>query len=117
MFAAHLAPAALVLTPRAAPAQEAEEPLVDQSDGPMLRGFPWRSVVPFVHRGRVDDLAVHRGDPHTDFVGFATGGLWNGSTPVRCGVVMRYGSGKRRDNPIALGDAFLASCVTGDGNR
>ena len=121
MFAAHLAPAALVLTPRAAPVQEAEEPLVNQSDGPFLRAFAWRSVVPFGHGGRVDDLAVHPGDPHTDFVGFATGGLWkpanNGSTPVRCGVVMRYGSGKRRANPIALGDAFLASCVTGDGNR
>ena len=84
MFAVHLAPAALVLTPRAAPAQEAEEPLVDQSDGPVLRGFPWRSVVPFSHGSRVDDLSVHRGDPHTDFVGFAAGGLWkpanNGTT-------------------------------------
>lgn len=75
MSAAHLAPAALVLTPRAAAAQEAEEPSVNQSDGPVLRAFAWRSVVPFGHGGGVDDLAVHPGDPHTDFVGFATGGL------------------------------------------
>ena len=49
---------------------------MNQSDGPILRAFAWRSVVPFGHGGRMDDLAVHPGDPHTDFVGFAAGGLW-----------------------------------------
>ena len=71
-------------TPRAALAQEAEEPLVNQSDDPILRAFSWRQIGPYGQGGRVNDLAVHPENPHTYFVGFATGGLWkttnNGTT-------------------------------------
>ena len=77
-----LAGAAFV--PLASVAQEADAPAVNASDDPLLRSFSWRSIGPFGQGGRVDDLAVHPGDPHTYFVGFATGGLWrttnNGTT-------------------------------------
>ncbi len=76
--------ATTAFAPRAAFAQEAEEPLVNQSDDPILRAFSWRQIGPYGQGGRVNDLAVHPENPHTYFVGFATGGLWkttnNGTT-------------------------------------
>ena len=78
---------AVALSPRAAVAQqgaEPPEPLVNQSDHAALRAFSWRAIGPIGQGGRVDDIAVHPGDPHTYFVGFATAGLWkttnNGTT-------------------------------------
>ena len=76
--------AAAALLPPAGLAQEADAPAVNPSDHPLLRPFSWRSIGPFGQGGRVDDIAVHPDDPHTYFVGFATGGLWrttnNGTT-------------------------------------
>ncbi len=75
---------AAVTVPTPAASQEAEAAVVNQSDNPILRPFRWRSIGPIGQGGRVDDLAVHPGDPHTFYVGFATGGLWkttnNGTT-------------------------------------
>ena len=72
-----------VLLPGNAAAQDADTP-VNASDHPLLRTFSWRSIGPYGQGGRVDDLAVHPDDPHTYYVGFATGGLWkttnNGTT-------------------------------------
>ena len=75
--------APLLLLPGNAPAQDADAP-VNASDHPLLRAFSWRSIGPYGQGGRVDDLAVNPDDPHTYYVGFATGGLWkttnNGTT-------------------------------------
>ena len=75
--------ASLALLPGNGLAQDAAA-TVNASDHPLLRPFSWRSIGPYGQGGRVDDLAVDPGDPHTYFVGFATGGLWrttnNGTT-------------------------------------
>ena len=84
LIAFALAPCATLLPTTTASAQDEEAPAVNQSGHPLLRAFSWRSVGPYGQGGRVDDLAVHPDDPHTYFVGFATGGLWkttnNGTT-------------------------------------
>ena len=81
VWIALLAP--LAPPPGNALAQDADAP-VNASDHPLLRAFSWRSIGPYGQGGRVDDLAVHPDDPHTYYVGFATGGLWrttnNGTT-------------------------------------
>ena len=75
--------ASLALLPGNGLAQDAAA-TVNASDHALLRPFSWRSIGPFGQGGRVDDLAAHPDDPHTYFVGFATGGLWkttnNGTT-------------------------------------
>ena len=72
-----------LLLPGVGAAQGADTP-VNASDDPLLRVFSWRSIGPYGQGGRVDDLAINPDDPHTYFVGFATGGLWrttnNGTT-------------------------------------
>ncbi len=61
-----------------------EQETIHTPDHPLLRPFRWRSIGPAGQGGRVDDIAVRPDDPHTFFVGFATGGLWkttnNGTT-------------------------------------
>jgi photosystem II stability/assembly factor-like uncharacterized protein len=57
-------------------APHALEAQINGSDDPLLRPFTWRSIGPIGQGGRVDDIAVSPTDPHTYFVGFATGGLW-----------------------------------------
>ena len=75
--------APLLLLPGDIAAQDGDAP-VNASDHPLLRPFSWRSIGPYGQGGRVDDLAVNPDDPHTYYVGFATGGLWkttnNGTT-------------------------------------
>jgi photosystem II stability/assembly factor-like uncharacterized protein len=78
---------AIALTPFAQPAlaqQSSDEHMIHVPDHPLLRPFQWRSIGPVGQGGRVDDIAVRPDDPHTYFVGFATGGLWkttnNGTT-------------------------------------
>ena len=75
--------APLLLLPGDGAAQDADAP-VNASDHLLLRPFSWRSIGPYGQGGRVDDLAVNPDDPHTYYVGFATGGLWkttnNGTT-------------------------------------
>ena len=76
---------AAVAPPVPTVSQEADtqEP-IHTPDHPLLRAFRWRSIGPAGQGGRVDDIAVRPDDPHTFFVGFATGGLWkttnNGTT-------------------------------------
>ncbi len=67
-------------------AQESNEPAVNSSSDPLLRPFKWRSIGPIGQGGRVDDIAVSPDDPHTFFIGFATGGLWK---TVNNGVTFR----------------------------
>ena len=70
---------AIALTPFAQPAlaqQSSDEHMIHVPDHPLLRPFQWRSIGPVGQGGRVDDIAVRPDDPHTYFVGFATGGLW-----------------------------------------
>jgi hypothetical protein len=55
---------------------EQREATIHASDHPLLGDFRWRSIGPAGQGGRVDDLAVRPDDPHTFFVGFATGVLW-----------------------------------------
>ena len=100
-------------------AQAVDEPLVNQSDDPLLRAFTWRSIGPFGQGGRVDDLAVHPDDPHTYFVGFATGGLWrttnNGVTfdPV----FDTYGTHSVGALAIAPSDPDVVWVGTGEANN
>ena len=111
--------AASALMPRAVVAQEADELLVNQSDDPILRAFSWRSVGPFGQGGRVDDLAVHPGDPHTYYVGFATGGLWkttnNGTTFES--IFDSYGTHSVGDLAIAPSDPDIVWVGTGEPNN
>ena len=100
-------------------AQEAEESVVNQSDDPILRAFSWRSVGPFGQGGRVDDLAVHPGDPHTYFVGFATGGLWkttNNGTTFRP-VFDSYGTHSVGAIAIAPSNPDVVWAGTGEANN
>ena len=74
----------LATIPAAAQDADDEEKVINATDHPLLKTFRWRSIGPVGQGGRVDDIAVHPDDPHTFFVGFATGGLWkttnNGTT-------------------------------------
>ena len=77
----------LALTTAPPPAiaqQNGDNGTINATDHPLLKPFHWRSIGPVGQGGRVDDIAVHPDDPHTFFVGFATGGLWkttnNGTT-------------------------------------
>ena len=91
LFSARLRPltlcaallAFLTPLPGIATAQAPPTP-VNASDHPLLQAFSWRTIGPFGQGGRVDDLAINPDDPHTYYVGFATGGLWkttnNGTT-------------------------------------
>ncbi len=111
--------ASVALAPRAVPAQNPEEPLVNQSDDPVLRAFSWRSVGPFGQGGRVDDLAVHPWNPHTYFVGFATGGLWkttNNGTTFRP-VFDSYGTHSVGDIAISPADPDIVWVGTGEPNN
>ena len=116
--------ASVALVPRAVPAQNSpaqnpEEPLVNQSDDPVLRAFSWRSVGPFGQGGRVDDLAVHPENPHTYFVGFATGGLWkttNNGTTFRP-VFDSYGTHSVGDIAISPADPDIVWVGTGEPNN
>ena len=74
----------LATIPATAQDTDDEEKVINATDHPLLKVFRWRSIGPVGQGGRVDDIAVHPDDPHTFFVGFATGGLWkttnNGTT-------------------------------------
>ncbi len=111
--------AATALTPRVTFAQADDEPLVNQSDDPILRAFSWRSVGPFGQGGRVDDLAVHPDDPHTYYVGFATGGLWkttnNGTTFAS--IFDSYGTHSIGDIAIAPSNPDVVWVGTGEPNN
>ena len=127
MFAVRFAPASLALTllastavtPHTAFAQEAEEPMVNQSDDPILRAFSWRQIGPYGQGGRVDDLAVHPENPHTYFVGFATGGLWkttNNGTTFRP-VFDSYGTHSVGDVAISPANPDIVWVGTGEANN
>jgi photosystem II stability/assembly factor-like uncharacterized protein len=58
-----------------AEAQQARRNINAATD-PALRGFQWRSIGPVAMGGRVNEIAVVERNPHTFYVGFATGGLW-----------------------------------------
>ena len=111
--------ATATLVPGTGSAQDADAPAVNQSDDPLLRAFGWRSIGPFGQGGRVDDLAVHPDDPHTYFVGFATGGLWkttNNGTTFRS-VFDSYGTHSVGDIAIAPSNPDVVWVGTGEANN
>jgi len=52
------------------------EPKPNQSTGPILHSFEFRSIGPAVMMGRLDDIQGTAKDPMLLYIGFATGGLW-----------------------------------------
>jgi photosystem II stability/assembly factor-like uncharacterized protein len=56
---------------------------VNASDDPVLRGFAFRPIGPAVMGGRLNDIEGVIDDPHTVWLGFATGGLWKTSNGGR----------------------------------
>jgi photosystem II stability/assembly factor-like uncharacterized protein len=88
-------------------------------DHPLLREFRWRSIGPTGQGGRVDDLAIRPDNPHTFFVGFATGGLWkttNNGTTFRP-VFDTYGTHSVGDLAIAPSNAEILYVGTGEANN
>jgi photosystem II stability/assembly factor-like uncharacterized protein len=69
--------------------------------------------------GRVDDIAVHPTDPHTFYVGFATGGLWkttnNGTTFEP--IFDSYETHSVGDIAIAPSDPDVVYVGTGEANN
>ena len=111
--------ATATLVPGTGFAQDADAPVVNQSDDPLLRAFSWRSIGPFGQGGRVDDLAVHPDNPHTYFVGFATGGLWkttNNGTTFRS-VFDSYGTHSVGALAIAPSNPDVVWVGTGEANN
>jgi photosystem II stability/assembly factor-like uncharacterized protein len=107
----------LSVAPLRVRAQESET--INQSDDPILRPFRWRSIGPIGQGGRVDDLAVSPDDPHTFFVGFATGGLWK---TTNNGVTFRpvfdtYETASVGDIAIAPSDPSIVWVGTGEVNN
>ncbi len=45
-------------------------------DGTILKNLEWRCIGPANPGGRIDDFAVNESNPHTLFVGTASGGVW-----------------------------------------
>ena len=85
----------------------------------MLKTFRWRSIGPVGQGGRVDDIAVRPDDPHTFFVGFATGGLWkttNNGTTFKP-VFDTYGTHSIGALAIALSDPDVVYVGTGEANN
>ena len=115
LFVALLAPTFLL--PGDGFAQDAAA--VNASDHPLLRAFSWRSIGPYGQGGRVDDLAVDPDDPHTYFVGFATGGLWkttnNGTTFES--VFDSYGTHSAGALAIAPSNPDVVWVGTGEANN
>lgn len=67
-----------------APSPPPPQPIINQSDHPLLKNFRWRSIGPASMGGRIDDIAVVESNPSIIYVGFATSGVWktvnNGTT-------------------------------------
>jgi len=114
-----LLPLLLVPLGSAAAQQGATETVVNRSDDPLLRPFEWRTIGPVGQGGRVDDIAVVDDDPHTFYVGFATGGLWkttnNGVTFEP--VFDRYGVGSIGAVAVAPSNSDVVWVGTGEANN
>ncbi len=110
------------LIPLAQPAiaqQTDAEQTIHVPDHPLLRPFRWRSIGPVGQGGRVDDIAVRPDDPHTYFVGFATGGLWkteNNGTTFRP-VFDTYGTHSVGDLALAPSNPDILYVGTGEANN
>src|SRR5690606_19839295 len=84
-----------------------------------LRSFRWRSIGPAGQGGRVDDIAVSERDPHTFYIGFATGGLWkttnNGTTFTP--IFDTYGTHSIGDIALAPSNPDIIYIGTGEANN
>lgn len=107
------------LCPTGLSAQEADAPVLNAPDNPLLRGFVWRSIGPVGQGGRVDDIEVHPTDPRIYYVGFATGGLWrtrnNGTTFEP--IFDTYETHSIGDVAIAPSDPDVIYVGTGEANN
>lgn len=111
--------AAFLAAPSPSLAQDADEPVINATAHPMLRGFTWRSIGPVGQGGRVDDIAVHPTDTRIFYVGFATGGLWrttnNGTTFEP--IFDTYETHSVGDIAIAPSDPDVLYVGTGEANN
>lgn len=108
-----------ILAPASSVAQQEETNVVNASTNPLLRPFRWRSIGPVGQGGRVDDIEVDPTDPHTFFLGFATGGLWkttNNGTTFRP-VFDTYETPSIGDIAIAPSDPTVVYVGTGEANN
>jgi len=114
--------ALLALPPIARPAlaqQPGAERVINAPDHPILQPFRWRSIGPVGQGGRVDDIAVRPDDPHSYFVGLATGGLWktsNNGTTFRP-VFDTYGTHSIGDLALAPSNPDILYVGTGEANN
>ena len=92
---------------------------INQSADPILKAFKWRSIGPANMGGRIDDIEVVEGDTFTQYVGFATGGLWktvnNGTTWTP--IFDTYAVSSIGDIAIAKSDPNLIWVGTGEANN
>jgi len=108
-----------ILAPAPSVAQQEDVDVLNASADPGLRPFRWRSIGPVGQGGRVDDIEVDPTDPHTFFLGFATGGLWkttNNGTTFRP-VFDTYETPSIGDVAIAPSDPSVVYVGTGEANH
>jgi photosystem II stability/assembly factor-like uncharacterized protein len=99
--------------------QSGDERVINAPDHPLLQSFRWRSIGPVGQGGRVDDIAVRPDDPHTYFVGLATGGLWktsNNGTTFKP-VIDTYGTHSVGDLALAPSNPDILYVGTGEANN
>ncbi len=99
--------------------QTGGERVINAPDHPLLEPFRWRSIGPVGQGGRVDDIAVRPDDPHTYFVGFATGGLWktsNNGTTFKP-VFDTYGTHSVGDLALAPSNPDILYVGSGEANN
>ncbi len=92
---------------------------INQSADPILKAFKWRSIGPANMGGRIDDIEVVEGDTFTQYVGFATGGLWktvnNGTTWTP--IFDTYAVSSIGDIAIAKSNPNIIWVGTGEANN
>jgi hypothetical protein len=57
-------------------AKSIEKKTAASASTPVLNGIDLRNIGPANMGGRIDDFAVVESDPHTIYVGTASGGVW-----------------------------------------
>jgi photosystem II stability/assembly factor-like uncharacterized protein len=92
---------------------------VNPSDHPIFRDFSFRSIGPAVMGGRVDDIEALDDDPMTQYIGFATSGVWkteNNGTTWRP-IFDEYGTGSIGDLAVSQRDPNIVWVGAGEPNN
>lgn len=102
-----------------APSPPPPQPIINQSDHPLLKNFRWRSIGPASMGGRIDDIAVVESNPSIIYVGFATSGVWktvnNGTTWEP--IFDAYSSASIGDLALCPSDPTIVWVGTGEPNN